>query len=144
MGQTKSPTLDTRLLEAQGYSIPPGGMPAPVAPDPNGAPRVILEVREDGTHVESIPLQMDRAVFIEDIVQQARLHDRFGQLNVSIMRPTEAGGPPLRLDARINDSGKATNIGQNYALLPGDHIIVASDNRSSLERFIDKQFRDRM
>ncbi len=60
---------------------------------------------------------------------------------VSIMRPTEAGGPPLRLDTRIDDSGKATNIGQNYALLPGDHIIVASDNRSSLERFIDKQFR---
>jgi hypothetical protein len=141
LGQTESPTLDTRLLEAQGYSIPPGGMPAPVAPDPNGAPRVILEVREDGTHVESIPLAMDRSVFIEDIVQEARLHDRFGQLNVSIMRPTEAGGPPLRLDTRIDDSGKATNIGQNYALLPGDHIIVASDNRSSLERFIDKQFR---
>jgi len=141
MGQTKSPTLDTRLLEAQGYSIPRGGMPAPVAPDPNGAPRVILEVREEGTHLESIPLAMDRAVFIEDIVQEARLHDRFGQLSVSIMRPTEAGGPPLRMDTRIDDSGKATNVGQNYALLPGDHIIVSSDNRSSLERFIDKQFR---
>lgn len=144
IGQTKSPTLDTRMLEAQGYSIPPGGMPAPVAPSPNGAPRVILEVREDGTHVESIPLDMDKAVFIEDIVQQARLHDRFGQLDISIMRPTPNGGPPLRLDTHIESTGKATNVGQNYALLPGDHIVVNSDNRSSLERFIDKQFRNRM
>ncbi|MEZ6151194.1 MAG: hypothetical protein R3C09_13810 [Pirellulaceae bacterium] len=70
-GRRKAPTLDTRLLEAQGHSIPPGGMPAPVAPDPNGH-AAILEVREDGTHVESIPLAMDRSVFIEDIVQQAR------------------------------------------------------------------------
>jgi len=144
MGQTKSPTLDTRLLEAQGYSIPRGGMPAPIAPDPNGAPRVILEVRNDGTHVESIPLAMDKAVFIEDIVQQARLHDRFGKLDISIMRPTQAGGPPLRMDTHIESSGKSTNVGQNYALLPGDHIVVNSDNRSSLERFIDTQFRDRM
>ncbi len=144
LGQSKSPTLDTRLLEAQGYSIPRGGMPAPVAPDPNGAPRVILEVREDGTHVESIPLPMDRAVFIEDIVQQARLHDRFGQLSISIMRPTQTGGPPLRLDTRIDGAGKALDVGRNYALLPGDHIVVNSDNRSSLERFIDTQFRDRM
>lgn len=143
MGQSKSPMLDTRFLEAQGYSIPPGGMPAPVAPDPSGAPRVILEVREGETHLESIPLPMDHAVFIEDIVQQARLHDRFGQLSISIMRPTEAGGPPLRLDTRIDDSGKATNVGHNYALLPGDHIVVNSDNRSGLERFIDKQLRNR-
>ena len=144
MGQTKSPTLDTRLLEAQGYSIPRGGMPAPIAPDPNGAPRVILEVRDNGTHVESIPLAMDKAVFIEDIVQQARLNDRFGKLDISIMRPTQAGGPPLRLDTHIESSGKSTNVGQNYALLPGDHIVVNSDNRSGLERFIDTQFRDRM
>ncbi len=142
MGQTKSPTLDTRFLEAQGYSIPPGGMPAPVAPDPSGAPRVILEVREDGTHLESIPLPMDRPVFIEDLVQEARLHDRFGQLSVSIMRPSESGGPPVRLDTRIDDSGKTVNTGQNYALMPGDHLIVNSDNRSGLERVIDKHFRN--
>ena len=70
-----------------------------------------------------------------------RLHDRFGQLSISIMRPTEAGGPPLRMDTRIDDTGKTLNSGQNYALLPGDHIVVNSDNRSGLERFIDKQFR---
>ncbi len=140
----KKDVLDTSFLETQGYSIPMGGMPAPVAPDPNGAPRVILEVRDGKVHLESIPLPMDRAVFIEDIVQEARLHERFGQLIISIMRPTELGGAPLRLDVLIGSSGRATNAGQNYALMPGDHIVVNSDNRSGVERFIDKQFRDRM
>lgn len=140
----KKQVLDTSFLETQGYSMPMGGMPAPVAPDPNGAPRVILEVRNGQTHLESIPLPMDRAVFIEDIVQQARLHDRFGQLVISIMRPTELGGAPLRLDLQTDSSGKAANAGQNYALMPGDHIVVNIDDRSGLERFIEKQFYNRM
>ncbi len=140
----KTQTLDTTFLETQGYSIPMGGMPSPVAPSANGAPRIILEVRDGKTHLESIPLPMDRAVFIEDIVQQAHLADHFGKLIVSIMRPTELGGAPLKLDVHIDSSGKASNAGQNYALMPGDHIVVNSDNRTGFERFIDKQFRDRM
>ncbi len=143
LGEKKSPTLDTRMLETQGYSIPPGGMPSPVAPDPSGKPRVILEVREGETHLESIPLPMDRAVFIEELVQEARLHDRFGQLSISIMRPTEAGNPPLRMDTATDTKGKAKNVGQNYALQPGDHIIVNSDNRTSLERWVEKNLSGR-
>ncbi len=143
MGKSKSSTLDTSYLEAQGYSIPTGGMPSPVAADPNGAPRVILEVRDGERHLEAIPLPMDQPLFIEDLVQQARLHDRFGQLVISIMRPNGDGGPPVRLETRTDDSGKASSVGQNYALMPGDHIVVNSDNRSALERMIDTQFRKR-
>lgn len=143
MGESKASTLDTRFLETQGYSIPPGGMPAPVAPDPSGAPRVILEVRDGERHLESIPMPVDRAVFIEDIVQQARLHDRLGNLVISIMRPDGQGGPPVRLDVRTDDKGKATHMGHNYALMPGDHIVVNSDNRSGLERMVDKHVRNR-
>ena len=144
MGNSKSPTLDTSYLKRQGYSIPPGGMPAPVAPDPHGAPRVVLEVRDEEVHLESIPLAMDRPVFIEDIVQEARLNDRFGQLVISIMRPSDSGGPPVRLETKTDDAGKAMTAGQNYALHPGDHIIVNSDNRSGLERLVDRYFRNQM
>ena len=143
LGKSKSGTLDTSMLEVQGYSIPPGGMPSPVAPDPDGGPRVILEVRDGDRHLESIPLPMDRAVFIEEIVQQAQLHDRMGNLVINIMRPNAQGGPPIRMETRTDKAGKSTNIGQNYALMPGDHLVVSGDNRSGLERIIDTHFRNR-
>jgi len=133
-------SLDTSLLKAQGYSIPPGGMPAHVALDPNDGPRVILEVRSDERHLETIPLT-DKGMFIEDLVQQAKLHETFGVLNISIMRPNGEGAPPVRLDLTTNDEGKATNVGQNYALRPGDHIIVLNDDRTYVERFVAKTFR---
>ena len=142
MGQRHKSTLDTTLLEAQGYAIPRGGMPTAVDPELAGkGPHVVLEIRGGARHLESIPLPMDRAVFIEDLVQQARLHDQLGRLSISVMRNNGTGQPPLKMDLRTDDDGKATNIGQNYALLPGDHIIVFEDSRNALERFVDAQFK---
>ncbi len=129
--------LDVSLLKAQGYTIPPGGMPSPVVLDPNDGPRVILEIRADKRHLETIPLS-EKGMFIEELVQQAKLHEKFGQLSISIMRPNGEGAPPVRMDLTITDEGKATNLGQNYALRPGDHIIVIQDERSYLERFMTK------
>ncbi|QDV27859.1 hypothetical protein Q31a_62520 [Aureliella helgolandensis] len=141
MGKPRTPSLDISLLQAQGYQIPPGGMPSPVEPAADGKPRVVLEVRDDGRHLESIPLPVDRALFVEDIVQEASLHKRFGHLAISIMRPMGEGQPPTRLDARTDDDGKVTSLGQNYALQPGDHLVVNVDQRTSLERFVDRQFK---
>lgn len=137
IGESKPQPFDTRFLETQGYSIPPGGMPSPVKSDPHGAPRVILEVRDGERHLESIPLSAERAMFIEDVVQQAQLHDRFGQLMISIMRPDGHGGPPVRLELQTDNDGKAVKVGHNYALMPGDHIVVNPDNRSSIEKMLD-------
>ncbi len=140
LGKKKSPLLDTRLLEAQGYSVPPGGMPSPVSLPTDGEPRVVLEVRGDKRHLESIPLPADKAVFIQDLVQQTQLHESLGQLSISIMRPNGPDAPPIRLETTTDDDGKPISMGHNYALLPGDHIVVISDQRSSFERFIDKRF----
>lgn len=143
LGQRNKSQLDTSLLEAQGYSIPPGGMPTQVKPDPSGKPRVVLEIRtgENQRHVESIPLPMDRGLFIQDVVQQANLHESFGNLSISIMRSNGGGAPPVRMDCRTDEDGAVTDMGANYALLPGDHIVVLEDQRSALERFLTSQFR---
>lgn len=142
MGQKRSPQLDTTLLEMQGYSVPPGGLPASIGLADSNQPQVVLEVRGDGKekHLERIPLPTDRSVFIQDLVQQAQLSEHLGRLEISIMRPNGPAAPPVRLDLRTDDNGKPTSMGSNYALLPGDHIIVLNDQRSGLERFIAKQF----
>jgi hypothetical protein len=139
----ESPQLDTSILQAQGYSIPPGGMPTKVDASESGEPSVVLEVRRGGNerHIERIPLPMDRSLFVEDLVQQAQMHEKLGNLSISIMRPNEVPGqPPIRLELQTNSKGKASSLGSNYALHPGDHLVVVEDQRSLLERFIKSQF----
>lgn len=140
--KSSSPTLDTRMLEAQGYSLPPGGMPTAVEPDEQGRPRVVLEIRDkdDKRHVESIPLPEDGALFIQDVVKQAKLNEHFGGLHISIMRPTTGGAPPIRLQVRTDRDGKVAQLGTNYGLFNGDHIVVVESNESAIERFLKSQF----
>jgi hypothetical protein len=134
--------LDTSLLKAQGYSIPPGGMPTAVPIDQTAGPRFVMEVRDGKEkHVEAIPLPTDRGMTVEDLVQEAKLHKKLGKVTVAIFRPNGPGYPPVRLDVPFDAKGRPKNIGQNYAILPNDHLIVLSDNRTQLEKFIDSQLK---
>lgn len=138
--RSDSPTLDTKMLEAQGYVIPHGGMPMEVAKGDSTKPHVVMEVRlaNEKRHVERIPIEADKAVFIQDLVQQAQLHKKIGALHISIMRPTD-GGPPVHLPLSTDSDGKATSMATNYAVYPGDHLIVVEDNESAVEKLIRGQ-----
>lgn len=139
MGAKRGPTFDTTMLKAQGYSIPPGGMPrqlpSTVIQDGTG---VVLEIRDDEPKLAAIPLPRDRAVTVEDFAHQLELTKSLGGCTLHIMRPN-GDGPPVRLDVRLTSKGRASNPAHNYALRPGDHVIAISDGRNLLERFVDEQ-----
>jgi hypothetical protein len=139
MGRSKKPRLDTSYIEAAGYSIPPGGMPAPVGNVANDGQSIVMEVRTPGEkpHLERIPLQKNRPMFVEDLVREAKINERLGGVMISIMRPAGGNLPPVRMDVRVKDNGQIKNMEENYALMPGDHLIVNHDQRTSLEVFVD-------
>lgn len=139
MGRTRSPTLDTSYLEAAGYSIPPGGMPTPIGNTSGDGQSIVMEVRtgSDKPHLEQIPLRKEQPMFIEDLVREAKINERVGGVAISIMRPAGPNLPPVRMDVRVKHDGKVKNMSENYALMPGDHLIVTGDQRTSLEMFFD-------
>ncbi len=108
MGKKRSAKLDTTYLEAAGYSIPPGGMPSPVANMASDGQSLVLEVRQEGEkpHLERIPLPKDHPMFVETLVQEAKIHERLGGVNISIMRPTGPSTPPVRMNVRVKDTAK--------------------------------------
>lgn len=137
-GRPKS-GYDTTMLKAQGYYLPPGGMPSPL-PDGMvpGASSIVLEIRGEEPKLAAIAISPDQPVTIEELARKAELADQLGQCSLYIMRPN-GHQPPVRLDVRLNSKGKADNPARNYAVRPGDHIVVISDGRSPLERFVDRQ-----
>lgn len=140
LGKTRSPKLDTSYLEAAGYSIPPGGMPAPVGRMTGDGQAIVMEVRTAGEkpHMERIPLPKDHPMFVEDLVREAQIHERVGSVKISIMRPAGPGLPPVRMDVNVLENGKCKDLEENYALMPGDHLIVNHSGRTGLEMVFDK------
>lgn len=139
MGRTRSSKIDTSHLEAAGYSIPPGGFPTPVGNTSGDGQSIVMEVRAgtEKPHLEQIPLRRQQPMFIEDLVREAKITERVGGVAISIMRPAGPNLPPVRMDVRVKSDGKVKNMEENYALMPGDHLIVSSDQRTSLEMFFD-------
>ncbi len=140
-GKRDGSPYDLSALKAQGYSIPPGGMPRPVpesvARDGSG---IILEIRGDEPKMAAFPLPTDRALTVEDMVKRLELHESLGACNLHIMRPN-GSQPPVRLDVQLTGKGLASDPGHNYALRPGDHVIAISDGRTSFERYVDSKLR---
>ncbi|MBX3423551.1 MAG: hypothetical protein KF752_18500 [Pirellulaceae bacterium] len=139
LGAKKESLYDTSLLKAQGFSVPPGGMPSPL-PDSLtvDANSIVVEVRNPEPHLTAITLPSDRAVTVEDLAQRMRWSDQLGACNVYIMRPNGAQ-PPVRLDLQLSSKGQSSSPVTNYALHARDHIIVVGGGSSTLERFLDRQ-----
>lgn len=138
LGGRQGSIYDTTMLKAQGYSLPPGGMPSALpASMVRDASSVVLEIRGDEPKMTAISLPEEQTITVEDLARKAELSDLLGNCQVSIMRPN-GNQPPVRLDVRLNAKGKASNPAQNYGIRPGDHLIVIGDGRSHLERFVDR------
>ncbi len=126
--------IDMKSLQAAGFN--PGAAPVPVEPSQDGRPTVVLEVRDGKKHLERIPLSPDKPTYIGDIVRDAKLTDRLGRINLSIMRPSGTSAPPVRMQVDFDTRGKNVMEEQNYSLRPGDHIVVAPDDTTALDRLM--------
>jgi hypothetical protein len=126
--------LDTRAMREAGYNFDERGAQRALPPN-DGKPSVVLEVRNGKRHLERIPLPPDKPMFLQDIVDDAKLVDKIGKIEVTILRPTGAASPPIRMDADFDSETKRVVIGQNYAVQPNDTIIVSKDTRSWLDSF---------
>lgn len=138
LGQKRKVGYDMSLLQAQGYQIPPGGMPSPLpASIQLTGKEFILEIRDSEKQMAAIPLDPEKGMTIEELARKAELSDKLGRANLFIMRPTSAA--PLRLDAKLDGQGRCVDPGHNYAIHPGDHVIAIGDGRTLFERFVDEK-----
>lgn len=130
--------LDMRSLEAAGYSVGANGLQVPVQLPEDGRPSVVLEVQDGKRHMERIPLNPEKPTFIDDIVKDAKLVERVGRIDVTILRPNGPNQPPVRMDVDFDSKGKQIMVDQNYSLRPGDHILVRRNSESFLDRMVMK------
>lgn len=138
LGQKRKPGYDISMLQAQGYQLPPGGMPSalPASVQLTGS-EFILEIRDSEKQMAAIALDPAKSMTLEEMARKAELPEKLGRANLFIMRPTSAA--PIRLDAKLDSKGRCVNPGHNYALHPGDHVIATGDGRTLFERFVDER-----
>jgi hypothetical protein len=126
--------VDTRMMRAEGYTFDEKGAQIPIPPS-DGRPSIVMEVRDGKQHFERIPLSPDKPTFVQDVIDDAKLVDELGKIQVTILRPTNPHSPPIRMPADFDPETRRIVVGQNYALQPNDQLLVAKDTRSWLDNF---------
>lgn len=133
--------FDTTSLKREGYDVKAlGSMSSMPSLPASQSPSIILEVHNNGRHLERIPLPSDRPWFVEDLVHEAQLQKRIGTLEIVVIRPMGEQKPPLVLEVGVSEDGKQINAGQNYSLNPNDHVVVRANNVGIFERMLPAYF----
>jgi len=95
------------------------------APSENSG-KVILEVRPESKSAQTVHVPLSEVTHAQNALERSRSMKKFRRSLVDIYRPTP-NGSSLRLSCKINPKTKKIEAGSDYALHPGDYVVVSED-----------------
>lgn len=95
------------------------------------APPVRLEIRAAGKSPEFREIQLREGMCIQDALTETQLTRRFGRMDLQLMRRNEQG--LAKMDSKYEHKRNRVNPMYDYALHPGDHLVVTEDTTTALD-----------
>ena len=103
--------------------------PAQAAPASNGF--VTMEIRPQGSRKPEMgQVSLESTVFLQQALESAGLVKRFRGMNIQVIRM--AGDTRQKMEAKYRHAEKRVDPAYDYALHPGDHLIIAEENPSTV------------
>lgn len=112
---------------------------------------IVLQVYEDSEALRILPLpstnQTDTMVgntgttggiFTSTLLKQTGVLKKYGKVQVAVFRPSPSSFDGVRMDVMFAPgSGREIRPESDYALRPGDRIVVRKDDRMSVDSLVD-------
>ena len=95
------------------------------------APSVKLEIRAAGKSPEFREIPLREGMCIQDALIETQLTRRFGRMDLELMRRNAQG--LAKMDSRYEHKRNRVNPMYDYALHPGDHLVVTEDTTTVLD-----------
>ena len=74
---------------------------------------------------------------VQTALEQSGAIKKYRNMNVTIWRVVEETGQPLKMATRYEPRKKAITPDQDYALMPGDRIVVEMTSNSLIDKMVD-------
>ena len=113
-------------------SLPvPGG----VAATATSGPTVTMEIRASGEKPEIKQFQLDSGSTVQQMLEKTKLVKKFRRMDIEVMRVT--GDERAKLDVKYDHTIAQVNPLYDYALYPGDHVIVREVNKTAIDDMLE-------
>ena len=76
-------------------------------------------------------------MFLQDVIDGTRVRRRFNHMLVEIKRPRKDGVQTIPLKAKYEFRNKRLSNETNYAVHPGDFVMITDDSKSALDQLVD-------
>ncbi len=97
-----------------------------------------VEVREGNDEPLVKQLPISEPLVVQDVLEKTGVQSEFRKMDIVLERPVPGQLQPLRLDVEYNPSTKMAESQMNYAIRPGDRIIVTEDRSTVLDDIMEK------
>jgi hypothetical protein len=99
--------------------------------------QVIVEILEHDDSMQTLPLpETGQPVFLNDLIQQTGLSNKFSRMKIKIKR-LAPGGERYDMFAKFDAASHKVEAGTDYQLHAGDHIVVADDSPGFMDMLLD-------
>jgi hypothetical protein len=78
--------------------------------------------------------QIDGPITVQTALQKSGAVNRYRNMDISVLRIVEETGRPIKMVVDYQPSKKSVRPEQDYAILPGDRIIIQPQQNGMLER----------
>jgi len=128
-----NPAYDiTGLTGDSGASIVPP--PGPLNADGSPPRQVTVQLRPIGGNTEMATVKMEGDESVESVLQKSKAISKFYRMKVSLFRAGRKGpmaNEPLRIE--YDSASKRVPAQYDYAMQPGDKLLVVEESRSAFE-----------
>ena len=86
---------------------------------------------------QTVEVPLSEKTCVQDVLDASRATSKFRNLDVVVLRPTpKASEPLLKLACRFDRRKRRIGWESDYAVLPGDRVIVREDTSGGLDKIM--------
>lgn len=101
------------------------------------APKYRVTIFATGAKPAPRDMVFSGGLTLNDAIDRSGARDQFGRMKVDLIR-TGKEGVRHKLEVKLNSGGNRIEPLYDYAVRPGDHIMITQDNTTDLSRMMDE------
>jgi hypothetical protein len=107
------------------------------APDAPPVARYVVEIRPAKGKPQSVEKQLTETVHVQTALEQTGAAKKFERASVDVFRPLPSGGWH-KMTVEFDHDARAVPPEYDYAVLPGDRIVVTEDTRTIFDDMMER------
>jgi hypothetical protein len=99
-------------------------------------PKYSVEIYPDAGQPQRVEAALDGTTFVQGALEKTGATKRFRKMNVFVIRANSDGAGKHRMDVTYDSAKRRVASDTDYALHPGDRIVVVEDTSTFVEKML--------